>query len=58
MGEDTAATDTSTDEAVLAEAAASDSALPEIEWQMATSWPLALDTIFGGAVILQSASQP
>ncbi|MCO5189448.1 MAG: TRAP transporter substrate-binding protein DctP [Anaerolineae bacterium] len=50
-GEDTAATDTSTDEAVLAEAAASDSALPEIEWQMATSWPLALDTIFGGAVI-------
>lgn len=24
--------------------------LPEIEWDMATSWPLALDTIYGGAV--------
>lgn len=28
---------------------AADSALPEIEWQMATSWPVSLDTIFGGA---------
>ncbi len=28
-----------------------DSDLPEIEWEMATSWPLSLDTIFGGAVI-------
>ncbi|RME53128.1 MAG: twin-arginine translocation signal domain-containing protein [Caldilineae bacterium] len=26
--------------------------LPEIKWQMATSWPLALDTIFGGAQIV------
>lgn len=25
--------------------------LPEIQWQMATSWPLALDTIFGGAQV-------
>ncbi len=25
--------------------------LPNIEWQMATSWPVALDTIFGGAQI-------
>ncbi|MEO7397820.1 MAG: ABC transporter substrate-binding protein [Ilumatobacteraceae bacterium] len=24
--------------------------LPEIEWDMATSWPLVLDTIYGGAV--------
>jgi len=24
--------------------------LPEIEWDMAASWPLALDTIYGGAV--------
>lgn len=33
----------------LAEEAASDSSLPQVEWQMATSWPAALDTIFGGA---------
>ncbi len=32
------------------EAVAQDSALPELKWQMATSWPVALDTIFGGAV--------
>jgi TRAP-type mannitol/chloroaromatic compound transport system substrate-binding protein len=25
--------------------------LPEIQWQMATSWPLGLDTIFGGAQV-------
>jgi len=25
--------------------------LPDIEWDMATSWPLSLDTIFGGAEI-------
>ncbi|MDW8326591.1 MAG: TRAP transporter substrate-binding protein DctP [Anaerolineales bacterium] len=25
--------------------------LPEITWQMATSWPLGLDTIFGGAQV-------
>jgi len=31
------------------EAIAQDSSLPEITWQMATSWPVALDTIFGGA---------
>ncbi len=35
--------------AEAAAAVASDSSLPTIEWQMATSWPLALDTIFGGA---------
>lgn len=27
------------------------SSLPTIEWQMATSWPVALDTIFGGAQV-------
>jgi len=32
-----------------ADAIAQDSSLPEVKWQMATSWPLALDTIFGGA---------
>jgi TRAP-type mannitol/chloroaromatic compound transport system substrate-binding protein len=26
--------------------------LPKIQWQMATSWPLSLDTIFGGAQVL------
>lgn len=30
-------------------AAAQDADLPTIEWDMATSWPVALDTIFGGA---------
>jgi len=30
---------------------AKDAGMPNIEWQMATSWPLALDTIFGGAQI-------
>ena len=30
-------------------AVADDASLPTIEWQMATSWPPALDTIFGGA---------
>lgn len=35
----------------LAEAVAQESSLPEIQWQMATSWPVALDTIFGGAQV-------
>ena len=35
--------------AELQEAVQDDQALPEINWQMATSWPVALDTIFGGA---------
>lgn len=26
--------------------------LPNLEWQMATSWPLSLETIFGGAKVL------
>jgi TRAP-type mannitol/chloroaromatic compound transport system substrate-binding protein len=29
--------------------AQTNAALPSINWQMATSWPVALDTIFGGA---------
>jgi TRAP-type mannitol/chloroaromatic compound transport system substrate-binding protein len=29
--------------------AAADATLPTIEWQMATSWPVSLDTLFGGA---------
>ncbi len=33
------------------EAIAQDSGLPEINWEIATSWPLSLDTIFGGAEI-------
>lgn len=33
----------------LATAVAADASLPEINWQMATSWPPLLDTIFGGA---------
>ncbi len=36
----------------IATEATQDSALPDIEWQMATSWPLALDTIYGGAQIV------
>lgn len=35
-----------------ASSATTDSALPTIEWQMATSWPVSLDTIFGGAQTL------
>ncbi len=33
----------------LAEEVQQDSGLPEISWEVATSWPLSLDTIFGGA---------
>ncbi|MGF1570212.1 MAG: TRAP transporter substrate-binding protein [Nodosilinea sp.] len=32
--------------------AASDETLPQVDWQMATSWPAALDTILGGAQTL------
>ena len=34
----------------VADEAAADAALPEINWEMGTSWPLGLDTIYGGAV--------
>lgn len=39
---DSAASNTST-------TAASSGSLPDVEWQMATSWPVSLDTLFGGA---------
>ena len=32
--------------------AAQNNNLPEVNWQMATSWPVALDTIFGGAQVV------
>lgn len=35
----------------LTEAVQTDSSLPEINWEIATSWPLSLDTIFGGAEV-------
>jgi TRAP-type mannitol/chloroaromatic compound transport system substrate-binding protein len=36
-------------------ASAQDADLPVIEWDMATSWPVALDTIFGGATVFAEA---
>lgn len=33
------------------QAIAQDSSLPSLEWQMPTSWPVALDTIFGGVQV-------
>lgn len=36
-------------EAPAAQAPAQGTELPTIEWQMPTSWPVSLDTIFGGA---------
>jgi len=43
-------TDTDSAEAESEESVSlSQSALPELEWEMATSWPTALVTIFGGA---------
>jgi TRAP-type mannitol/chloroaromatic compound transport system substrate-binding protein len=36
-------------------AVAQDDSLPEISWQMATSWPVSLDTIFGGAQVFAEA---
>lgn len=32
-------------------ASSSNTSLPTINWQMATSWPISLDTIFGGAKV-------
>ncbi|MCP4359564.1 MAG: ABC transporter substrate-binding protein [Chloroflexi bacterium] len=45
-------TSTEADQTALTGEVQNDSALPTIEWQMATSWPVALDTIFGGAQIV------
>lgn len=36
--------------APTAQAPAQGSSMPAIEWRMGTSWPIALDTIYGGAV--------
>lgn len=33
------------------QATSNNTELPKITWQMATSWPLSLDTIFGGATV-------
>ena len=49
-GDDDATSGTGADDAD-ADASSSGSDLPDIEWDMATSWPLSLDTIFGGAEI-------
>ena len=38
-----------------ADAIAQDSSLPELTWEMPTSWPTALDTIFGGATSFAEA---
>ncbi len=35
----------------LAQAAQDDSALPELNWDMPTSWPVSLETIYGGAAV-------
>ncbi len=40
------------DAETIAEAVANDSSLPEVNWQMATSWPPSLDTLFGGAQLV------
>jgi TRAP-type mannitol/chloroaromatic compound transport system substrate-binding protein len=50
-GGDTAAGGGATTAPAAAGGAALEGDLPEIEWEMATSWPLSLDTIFGGAEI-------
>jgi len=38
--------------AAQAQAPAQASSLPAVEWRMGTSWPVALDTIYGGATVL------
>jgi TRAP-type mannitol/chloroaromatic compound transport system substrate-binding protein len=35
-----------------AQAPAQGSSMPAVEWRMGTSWPVALDTIYGGATVL------
>lgn len=35
-----------------AQAPAQGSSMPAVEWQMGTSWPVSLDTIYGGATVL------
>ncbi|MBX0330628.1 TRAP transporter substrate-binding protein [Oscillochloris sp. ZM17-4] len=38
--------------AAQAQAPAQSSSLPAVEWRMGTSWPVSLDTIYGGATVL------
>lgn len=42
----------------VVDAVADNQSLPEINWQMATSWPVALDTIFGVPKYWRSGSRP
>lgn len=51
MGLAAACANTASD-AELTEAVADNQSLPDITWEMATSWPVALDTIFGGAQVV------
>lgn len=39
------------DEEELVDAVQNNQSLPELNWEIATSWPLSLDTIYGGAVV-------
>lgn len=50
-GAGTAAEEPTEEDVALAEEAQGDGSLPEISWDMPTSWPLGLDTIFGGAQV-------
>ena len=51
-GESTAVVDQAQETAdEVAEVISQESGFPEITWEVATSWPLSLDTIFGGAEI-------
>lgn len=38
--------------APTAQAPAQGSSMPAVEWRMGTSWPISLDTIYGGATVL------
>ena len=44
-------TGASTQESEVVVEVSGDSDLPELEWEMPTSWPANLDTIYGGAVV-------
>ncbi|ACL25921.1 TRAP transporter substrate-binding protein [Chloroflexus aggregans] len=47
-----APTAAATTAAPTAQAPAQGSSMPAIEWRMGTSWPISLDTIYGGATVL------
>lgn len=50
-GQPTAAAQPTTGAATTAPTGAAQAQLPTVDWQMATSWPVSLDTIFGGAQV-------